>query len=68
MPEYRFSLTCIFPYKDKIDDSVLIRNYTGQRKSIFWHILCSNVIISGVSLANTQPAITCLKLTIETLQ
>ena len=27
MLEYEFSLTCIFPYKDKIFDSVLIREY-----------------------------------------
>ena len=32
MPENGFSLTPIFPYKDRIVDSVLIREYTGQRK------------------------------------
>ena len=39
MPEYGFSLIHIFPYKGKIIDLVLIREYTGQRKPVFWHIL-----------------------------
>ena len=39
MQEHGFSLTRIFPYKDRIKDSVLIREYTGQRKPIFWDIL-----------------------------
>ena len=42
--EYGFSLTRIFPYWDIIIDSVLIREYTDQRKSIFWHILGSGNI------------------------
>ena len=41
MPEYGFSLTRILPYKDRIVDSVLIREYTGQRKTVYWHILYS---------------------------
>ena len=48
MPDYGFSLAPFFSYKDKIVDSedrivdsVLIRENTGQRKPIFWHILCS---------------------------
>ena len=41
MPENRFSLTPIFPYKDRIVDSVLIREYTSQRKPVFWHVLHS---------------------------
>ena len=41
MSEYRFSLTFIFRYKNKIEDSVLRRENTGQRKSVFWHILPS---------------------------
>ena len=32
MLEYGFSLTRIFPYKDRIVDFVLIRENTGQRK------------------------------------
>ena len=38
MPEYRFSLTFIFSDKERISDSVLIREYTSQRKPVFWHI------------------------------
>ena len=33
MPGYGFSLTRIFPNNDRI------RENTGQRKPIFWHIL-----------------------------
>ena len=36
MPEYGFSLTLIFPYKERIYP------YTGkygQKKLVFWHIL-----------------------------
>ena len=46
MPEYVFSLTCIFPYKDWIYDSALIRSCTenkGQRKTVFCHILQSGL-------------------------
>ena len=39
MPEHGFSLTRIFPYADKIEDSLLMREYTSQRKPVFWHIL-----------------------------
>ena len=41
MPEYRFSLTRMFPHNDKIFDFVLIREYEGQRKPVVWHILRS---------------------------
>ena len=41
MTEYGLSLTSIFAYQDRIKDSALIRQYTGQRKLIFWHILRS---------------------------
>ena len=37
MPKYRFSLTHIFPYKDRIVDSVHIQEGTGQRKLTFSH-------------------------------
>ena len=40
MPEYGFSLTRIFLYKDEILDSVLIQENTRQRKPVFWHVLC----------------------------
>ena len=39
MLEYGFYLSRIFSYKDKIVDSVLIREKTGQRATIFLHIL-----------------------------
>ena len=38
MREYGFYLSRIFPYKDKIVDSVLIREKAGQRTTIFSHI------------------------------
>ena len=41
MREYGFSLTRIHPYKDKIYDSVLIQENTGQWKPVFSHILRS---------------------------
>ena len=50
MPEYRFSLTRIFPYKDKIYDYVLIREDTGQRKPVFWNNSCSE----NLTLRNTS--------------
>ena len=34
LPEYGFSLTRIFPYKDRIEYSVLMRGHTGQRKPV----------------------------------
>ena len=44
MPEYRFSLTFSFLYKDRIIDSILIWESTGQRKVVFWHILRSEIL------------------------
>ena len=41
MGEDEFSLPRIRPYKDRIVDSALIRENTGQRKPVFSHILCS---------------------------
>ena len=41
MQKYRFSRAIIFQYKDRIYDSVLLRENTGGRKLVFWHILCS---------------------------
>ena len=35
MPEYGFSLTRIFPYKDRIGDAALIRENMDQRKPVF---------------------------------
>lgn len=39
--EYKFFLTPIFPCKDRIFVSGLIRENTGQSKHVFWHILRS---------------------------
>ena len=44
MPECRFSLTRIFPYKGRLVDSVLIRESTGQKKHVFQRILCSVIL------------------------
>ena len=41
MPEYMFSLTFIFPYKDIFFESVLIRVNMDQRKPMSWHTLRS---------------------------
>ena len=41
MREHSFSLTRIFPYKDRIEVSVLIRENMGLRKHVFWYILSS---------------------------
>ena len=47
MPEYGFSLTRTFLYKDKIEDSVLKQKNKGQEKPVFWHILRSDVIVQS---------------------
>ena len=39
MPEQGFSLNCIFPYENKIYNSVFIQENAGQRKPVLWHIL-----------------------------
>ena len=41
MCEYQFSLTRILPYRDRVLDSVFIRENKGQWKPVFSHILCS---------------------------
>ena len=48
MPEYGFSLTLVFPYKDRIYDSVLIPENMGQRKSVLRHILPSECLFVGI--------------------
>ena len=50
MPEYGFSLACIFQYKDIIYGSVFIPEYTGQRKPAFWQILRSTLFFDSDSL------------------
>ena len=37
IPDHGFSLTHIFPYNDKIEDSDLSQENTGQRKLLFWY-------------------------------
>lgn len=39
MPKYGFSVNRILPFKDKTEDSVLIRNNMCQRKPRFLHFL-----------------------------
>ena len=39
MPEQGFSMALYFPYKDRILDSVHIRENTDQRKPVFWCVL-----------------------------
>ena len=41
MQEHGLSLTCIFPYKDRIKDCDLIRESASKRKPAFWHVLHS---------------------------
>ena len=43
MSDYGFSLTRIFPYKDGIYDSVLIRENTDNRKPVLWYIFWSGI-------------------------
>lgn len=56
MPQYSFSLTRIFPNKDKICDSALMREYTRQKKSGLWHMLGSSVAILTLPLATLRQA------------
>ena len=53
-----FSLTRIFPYKDRICNSVLMPENKSQRKPIFWYVFClvgclSNVVF--VMFHNEKP-------------
>ena len=55
MPEYGFSLTGVFPCKGRIEDSVLIREYNGQRKPIIRHNLRNiNTISCGFELLDDR--------------
>ena len=45
IPEYGFSLSCVFLYRGRIKDSVLIRENTSQRKPVFWNILRSDTFM-----------------------
>ena len=56
MQEYGFSLTGIFPYKNRIYDSDLIRENMGQWKPLFSYILCS--VISSNCLLWVPPIFT----------
>ena len=42
----RVSLSCVFPYKDKMVDFVLIRENAGKRKPVSSHILHSECFIN----------------------
>lgn len=56
MPQYSFSLTHIFPNKDRICDSALMREYTRQKKSGLWHMLGSSVVILTLPLVTLRQA------------
>ena len=56
MQEYGFSLTGIFPYKNRIYDSDLIRENMGPWKPLFSYILCS--VISSNCLLWVPPIFT----------
>ena len=49
MPEHGFPLTSIFLYKDRVVDSVLERENTGQRKPASVHILSNGSIFNSFS-------------------
>ena len=66
---------CIFPYKDRVYNSVLIWENTGQRKPIFLHILHSETehthpeIMFKVNNRNIRTRCEiCSKLTIKTIK
>ena len=42
MPEYGFFPSIVFPYKDKIVDSILIRENICRQKPVLWHLLCND--------------------------
>ena len=48
MRKYRFLLTLILSSTDIIVDSVLIRENTGKWKTVFSHILCSDVFSKNI--------------------
>ena len=50
MQEYGFSLTRILPYRDRIYNSILILENTGQWKPVFSHILCIAISCNIVKL------------------
>ena len=39
MPEYKFYLTSLFPYKDRIFDYALIREHAVQKKHTFFSVI-----------------------------
>ena len=53
----RFSLTRIFPYKDKFCDSVLILENMDQKKPVFWNILHSSYSLWSAQepISNFEP-------------
>ena len=52
VPEYRFTLTRIFPYKNKIADFVFIREKLSQTKPKFRYILHS--VTKGVARKSSK--------------
>ena len=45
--EHEFSLTCMFPYKHKIYNSIFIPENTGEREPVFCNVLFAIFRISS---------------------
>ena len=54
MPGYGFSLTLIFPYNDRIEDSVFMRENTDQGKPFLRHIIRNDSSTQCTSLKTVQ--------------
>ena len=59
MPENWFSLTRIFPYKDKTFDYVLIRENIDQRKVASWQFYAVKGICPHWNIKSTMQAFLC---------
>lgn len=55
MPEYWFSLTLIFSYKDRIVYSNLMREDTGQGKPVIWYFYTVAVVLGDIFHKNLKP-------------
>ena len=54
MREYRFSLTRILPYNDKIEDFCPCARKYGRWKPVFMHILCSLSVSEKIKAINNK--------------
>ena len=67
MQEYGFSQTRVFPYKNGIEEFVLIRENAGHRKLVFWHILRSLNVIIDITHCILSTTIRSLKNQVSTM-